>query len=94
MAMRAMLVTAAVTVILCTGITAGQATEGSWCAAIHVGCGVEAMNCSFQSLDACRQEIIAGNKGSCFPNSRASDNNYSPVRARASGRAGQIRISN
>jgi hypothetical protein len=74
----------AATAALLVNTPSSRAAEGSWCASIEVGCGVEAMNCSFQSLDACRQEIRAGNKGSCFPNSRAGGgNNYSPVSRRA-----------
>jgi len=87
--MRAMLFTAAVTALLVTGIGAGHASEGAWCAAVHVGCGVEAMNCSFQSLGACRREITSGNKGSCFPNSQAGAGNYSRVRARGSTKTWQ-----
>jgi len=41
--------------------------SGPWCAMVNTG-GNEEWNCGFASLDLCRQQVIAGNRGFCNPN--------------------------
>jgi hypothetical protein len=67
--MRPLLITTAAVVLL-FGIAPGQAYEGPWCAVTNRGGGDMSWNCSMQSLDMCRQEVIAGNRGFCNPNPR------------------------
>jgi hypothetical protein len=35
--------------------------------------GTEVQDCSMRSLEMCRNEVIAGNRGSCYPNPRSPD---------------------
>jgi hypothetical protein len=35
--------------------------------------GTEVQDCSMRSLEMCRREVIAGNRGSCYPNPRSPD---------------------
>ena len=81
--MRAALLVAAITAALFTGVSSSHATEGPWCSWVTIGQGNGVENCSLPSFEACRQEIIAGNKGSCYPNPHLA-NGYGAVRARRS----------
>jgi hypothetical protein len=49
-----------------------RAAEGPWCAVTNRGISVE--DCSMRSLEMCRQEVIAGNRGFRNPNPRWSGN--------------------
>ena len=44
--------------------------EGPWCAVFSLGNSVAAERCSFTNFEACRMEIVAGNRGFCRQNSR------------------------
>jgi len=44
--------------------------EGPYCAVTNTGFENTAENCYMRSLDACRSEVIAGNRGFCRPNPR------------------------
>jgi len=46
----------------------------TWCALSDIGGGVMQENCSMRSLEMCRQEVIAGNRGFCNPNPRWQGN--------------------
>jgi hypothetical protein len=43
--------------------------EGPWCARQNTGRNVTE-TCSFRTFEACRQEVIAGNRGFCTQNPR------------------------
>jgi hypothetical protein len=68
--MRALFRLTALTVALLSNIPSSQTSEGSWCASVNIGSGTEVQNCSMRSFEMCRREVIAGNRGSCFPNPR------------------------
>jgi hypothetical protein len=53
---------------------ASQAYEGPWCALSDIRGGVMQENCGMRSLEMCRQEVIAGNRGLCNPNPRWQGN--------------------
>ena len=53
---------------------ASRAYEGPWCALSDIGGGVMQENCSMRTLEMCRQEVIAGNRGFCNPNPRWQGN--------------------
>ena len=36
-----------------------------WCAVQSIGAGDVVWDCEFQSIEQCRPEVIAGNRGSC-----------------------------
>jgi hypothetical protein len=78
--MRAMFLAVAIAAALSINIRSSQATEGPWCASVNVGAGTEVQDCSMRNLEMCRREVIAGNRGSCYPNPRSPDTGYSPVR--------------
>ena len=63
------------------GIAVGAATlltvpqtqarvEGPWCAGYSLGIGTWVEDCSMQTFEMCRMEVIAGNRGVCSPNPR------------------------
>lgn len=41
--------------------------QGPWCAGQTIGRSWQE-NCTLPSLEVCRSEVIAGNRGVCFPN--------------------------
>ena len=41
--------------------------QGPWCAGYSIGWSWQE-NCTLPSLDYCRSQVIAGNRGICFPN--------------------------
>jgi hypothetical protein len=47
-----------------------QAYEGRWCAVSSMGRGGVLENCGFNSFEACRMEVVAGNRGFCRDNAR------------------------
>ncbi len=42
--------------------------QGPWCAIMNMGTGTVYEDCSYASLEACRPNILAGNRGFCNPN--------------------------
>jgi hypothetical protein len=52
---------------LASAATTGYAAEQPWCV-IYGGAQGDFTNCQMRTFDECRQEMIAGNRGSCFPN--------------------------
>ena len=71
--MRIVLVVTAVAAIF-LDLRASHAYEGPWCALSDIGGGVMQENCSMRTLEMCRQEVIAGNRGFCNPNPRWQGN--------------------
>ena len=68
--MRFILVAAAITAAMLLRLPTSQAYyEGPWCAVTNVGHAAR-WNCSMPSIEVCRQEVIAGNRGWCNPNPR------------------------
>ena len=47
-----------------------QAGEGPWCAFISTGTGSVYEDCQYWSFEACRPNVLAGNRGFCNPNPR------------------------
>ena len=47
-----------------------QAGEGPWCAFISVGTGAIYEDCQYWSFEACRPNVLAGNRGFCNLNPR------------------------
>jgi hypothetical protein len=39
-----------------------------WCAVVSMGDGDMQWDCEYQSLEACRPNVLAGNRGWCNPN--------------------------
>jgi hypothetical protein len=59
----------AVAALLRPEVAIGQSGNGPWCAVTDRG-GNAFWDCSVPSLEACQQEVIAGNRGFCNPNPR------------------------
>ena len=70
--MRALLLIAAGTAFVLAGVRDSDAYYGygPWCAMQSIGHGSITENCSMQSFEQCRLEVIAGNRGWCQPNPR------------------------
>ncbi|MFY9688233.1 MAG: DUF3551 domain-containing protein [Pseudolabrys sp.] len=47
-----------------------QAYEGPWCAMMSMGNGAVYEDCHYASLEACRPNVLAGNRGFCNQNPR------------------------
>jgi hypothetical protein len=45
-----------------------QARQGPWCAGYSIGFSTWREDCSIPTLEMCRLETIAGNRGYCWPN--------------------------
>jgi len=67
--MRAIIVLGVVLAALGLGVRPGQAAGAApWCAVFSLGWGDTVWDCSYPSLEACRPNVIAGNRGFCNPN--------------------------
>ncbi len=77
--MRLML-TAVTAVALCAGTQPSRAYgNGPWCAVANMGGGNVVWDCHYRSVEECRSNVIAGNRGFCNMNPAW---NGPPVRAR------------
>ncbi|TMJ93984.1 MAG: hypothetical protein E6G77_23255 [Alphaproteobacteria bacterium] len=72
--MPIVLVVTAVVAAMFLDLRASRAHEGPCCALSDIGGGVMQENCSMRTLEMCRQEVIAGNRGFCNPNPRWQGN--------------------
>jgi len=52
---------------LCLEIPSSQALVGNapWCAVIEIGNGEVEWDCQYQTIEQCRPNVIAGNRGFC-----------------------------
>ena len=48
-----------------------QARNAPWCAVISMGWGNTVWDCRYRSIEHCRPNVLAGNRGFCTPNFRA-----------------------
>jgi Protein of unknown function (DUF3551) len=58
------------TLASCITAGSGQLREGPFCAITNTGFDNVTENCYLPSFEACRREVIAGNRGHCVPNPR------------------------
>ena len=47
-----------------------RAVEGPWCAFINLGTGNVYEDCQYYSIEACRPQVLAGNRDFCNVNPR------------------------
>jgi len=66
----------------CGSARADPLVEGPWCA-VYYGRGSGVPRCDFQTLEQCRSEVIAGNRGLCNINPRWSPPPQLPRRRHA-----------
>lgn len=66
---RAFILAAAAAVPLLLAAPANAQTRGgAWCAGQTIGGDSWKENCTFRSFEACRREVVAGDRGICFQN--------------------------
>ena len=63
-------------------VTASQAQDGNapWCAVVNIGFDEISRSCIFQTVEDCVPHVLAGNRGSCEPNSDYSPTKHRPKR--------------
>jgi hypothetical protein len=85
--MRVTLATAAVAAALFFQVPASRAYfgDGPWCALTDTGFNNIEEDCTYRSIEACRRNVIAGNRGFCNPNPRWRGRN-TPAGARKAHR--------
>ena len=67
-----MVALAAVATLLMPGAAPGQYRTAPWCAVYPLG-DFEQRDCVYRSIEDCRPNVIAGNRGYCSPNPLAPD---------------------
>jgi hypothetical protein len=72
--MRIPLVLGAALAALLTDVSAGQTYSDlyrrfPWCAVQNMGFGTVTRSCYYANFENCRREVVAGNRGTCEPNS-------------------------
>ena len=67
---RLMLAVFVLAAALCFDIPPSQAYygDGPWCAVVSVGTGDVIWDCHYRSIEECRPNVIAGNRGFCNMN--------------------------
>ena len=50
------------------GLQPAKAYEAPWCAVISMGTGDVHWDCQYRSIEECRPNVLAGNRGWCNPN--------------------------
>ena len=50
------------------GLQPARAYEAPWCAVISKGTGSVYWDCQYRSIEECRPNVLAGNRGWCNPN--------------------------
>jgi hypothetical protein len=65
--MRLVLGIAGVAAALCLDIRSSQALYGDapWCAVVEIGDGEVEWDCEYQTIEQCRPNVVAGNRGFC-----------------------------
>ena len=59
---------ATVAATLVFGLQPAAAYEAPWCAVISMGAGDVHWDCQYRSIEECRPNVLAGNRGFCNPN--------------------------
>ena len=67
---RILSVVAVVCVISAFEAPPARSAEGPWCAFVNIGTGNVLEECHYYSIEACRANVLAGNRGFCNPNPR------------------------
>jgi Protein of unknown function (DUF3551) len=63
---RILAIAAATAAALCCGLSQSQARGNApWCAVVNVGGGNVVWDCYYNSVEECRPNVIAGNRGFC-----------------------------
>jgi hypothetical protein len=79
---------AAAFVFLASGLTPAAADYYSavpWCAVVSTGAGDVHWECIYRSIEECRSNVLAGNRGFCNPNPYFVPSNEPRQRKRQAG---------
>ena len=68
--MRILAIAGATLVAISFEASPAKAYEGPWCAIQNMGNGSAYEDCQYATLEACRPNVLAGNRGFCNPNPR------------------------
>ena len=73
--MKALAILAGAVALLAFGSAQRAAAEGNapWCAVLSMGYGNSVWDCRYSSIEQCRPNVLAGNRGFCSPNFRAEE---------------------
>ena len=63
--MRTALIAAATVATMLFSAHPAGAAEGPWCAIISLGPGSVYEDCQYSSIETCRPNVVAGNRGFC-----------------------------
>ncbi len=67
--MRLVISVAVTAAAVCFYVPASRASESyPWCAVLMFGAGDVEWDCQYRSIEECRPNVIAGNRGFCNPN--------------------------
>ena len=67
--MRLLISVAVMAAAVCFYVPASRASESyPWCAVLLLGEGDVVWDCHYRSVEKCRPNVIAGNRGFCNPN--------------------------
>ena len=66
--MRKFVVATAFIIAMMFDLRPAPAAEAPWCAVTSVGAGSVYWDCQYPSIEACRPNVISGNRGFCNPN--------------------------
>lgn len=66
--MRTLIVAAVFVTAMLFDLRPAPAGNAPWCAVISLGTGSSYWDCQYASIEACRPNVIAGNRGFCNPN--------------------------
>ena len=71
--MKALAILAGAVALLALGSAQPAQAEGNapWCAVISTGFDNTVWDCRYRSIEHCRPNVVAGNRGFCVPNYRA-----------------------
>jgi uncharacterized protein DUF3551 len=66
--MRLVLAVAVSAAALCFNVPVSRAFDAPWCAVTDIGTGNMYWDCQYRSIEECRPNVLAGNRGWCNPN--------------------------
>jgi hypothetical protein len=68
--LRTLLAAAAFIAAMSFDLRPAPAHEAPWCAVVNIGFGDVVWDCQYRSIEECRPNVIAGNRGFCNQNPR------------------------
>jgi hypothetical protein len=77
--MRLALAIAVLAAVFCLDVPMASARGAApWCAVVSSGPAEVEWDCNYYSIEECRPNVLAGNRGSCIQNPRAPEVKFVP----------------